>query len=112
MPDRHGHARDHRTPPSVRRPRVPGGARLVRESGWLTTDHPDAAWFRLADNTPDWSHAQLLVARQPGGDAQLFDVVVKPDGHVVPQPNAGQLGAEAIRIIATLIRAGQRRASD
>jgi hypothetical protein len=109
MPDRHGHMRDHRTPPSIRRPRVPSGARLVRQRGWLTTDHPDAIWYRLVEHSPDWSRIRLLVASQPDADARTLDVVVRPDGYVVPQPGAGLLGAEAIRIIGTVIRAGQRR---
>jgi hypothetical protein len=112
MPDRHGHARDHRTPPSIRRPRVPGGARLVREHGWLTTDHPEAAWYQLVAHSADWSQVRLLIATQPGGEGRTLDVIVRPDGYVVPQSNAGPLGAEAIRIIATLIRAGQRRSDD
>jgi len=107
-PDRHSHARQHRTPPSIRRPRVPGGQRLVREHGWLTTDHPEALWYRVQGHSDDWSQVRVQVASQPGGEASEVDVVVRPDGYVVPQAAGLSLGAEAIRIIATAIRAGQR----
>ncbi len=110
MPDRHGHARQRRTPPTIRRPRVPAGQRLVREQGWLSTDHPQARWFRLAGHSADWSQVRLLVAAGPELGAATLDVVVRPDGYVVPQTPGAQLGAEAIRIIATVIRAGQRGA--
>jgi len=109
MPDRRSHARDHRTPPTIRRPRVPAGARLVRERDWLTTDHPDAAWYRVVDHASDWSRVRVQVAVQPDRDVREVDVVIRPDGYVAPQPPHGELGAEAIRIIATAIRAGQRR---
>src|SRR4051812_3975579 len=108
MPDRHRHARHHRTPPTLRRPRVPAGERLVREHGWLTTDHPQAHWYRVINHSSDWSHVRLSVAATPDSDATEVAVVVRPDGYVVPQSSALPLGAEAIRIIATAIRAGQR----
>src|SRR5262245_14321554 len=110
MPDRHGHPRQRRTPPTIRRPRVPAGERLVRAQGWLTTDHPAAAWYRVIDHSLDWSAVRMQVAAQPDSDPRELDVVVRPDGYVVPQQADVPLGAEAIRIIATAIRAGQRRA--
>ncbi|HNP73447.1 MAG TPA: hypothetical protein PKK15_20200, partial [Kouleothrix sp.] len=58
----------------------------------------------------DWSEVRLLVAAAPEAAAATLDVVVRPDGYVVPQTPGAQLGAEAIRIIATTIRAGQRGA--
>jgi hypothetical protein len=108
MPDRHHHARHHRSPPTIRRPRVPAGQRLVREDGWLTTDHPQACWYRVISHSTDWSHVRLYVAATPDSDATEVTVVVRPDGYVVTQRTAVPLGAEAIRIIATAIRAGQR----
>ena len=112
MPDRSGHARQHRTPPAIRRPRVPAGERLVRQHGWLTSDHPQARWYRVIGHSADWSQVRLQVAVAPDEDAVAFDVVVRPDGYVVPQRTDAQLGPEAIRIIGTAIRAGQRNADD
>lgn len=112
MPDRSGHARQHRTPPAIRRPRVPAGQRLVREHGWLTSDHPQACWYRVISHNADWSRVWLHVAAVPDADVDAFDVVVRPDGSVVPQRADAELGAEAIRIIATAIRAGQRHADE
>ena len=108
MPDRSGHARQHRTPPAIRRPRVPAGERLVRQHGWLTSDHPQARWFRVIDHSDDWGQVRLQVADAPDADAVAFDVAIRPDGTVVPQRTDTQLGAEAVRIIGTAIRAGQR----
>jgi hypothetical protein len=110
MPDRHAHSRQHRTPPAFRRPRVPAGQRLVREGGWLTTDHPLAHWYSVASYNADWSEVRLWVVPSPGAVPAEVVVTVRPDGHVVPQRSDVQLGAEAIRIIATAIRAGQRSA--
>src|SRR5690242_15205879 len=42
-----GHARQQRSRPAIRRPRVPAGQRLVREGEWPTTDHLEACWYRL-----------------------------------------------------------------
>jgi len=112
MPDRSGHARQRRTPSAIRRPRVPAGQRLVRQHGWLTSDHPQASWYRVISHSADWSQVRLQVAAVPDVDAVAFDVVVRPDGYVVPQRTAAQLGAEAIRIIGTAIRAGQRNTDD
>ncbi|MEP7188776.1 MAG: hypothetical protein ABI901_06285 [Roseiflexaceae bacterium] len=112
MPDRSGHARQHRTPRAIRRPRVPAGERLVREHGWLTSDHPQACWYRVISHSADWSQVRLHVTAVLDADAVAFDVVVRPDGYVVPQRTDAQLGAEAIRIIATAIRAGQRNTDD
>jgi len=109
MPDRHSHSRQRHTPPSIRRPRVPAGQRLVRERGWLTTDHADAYWYRVIGHSTDWSQVRVQVAAQPDRDVTEVDIVVQPNGYVVPQGSAVPLGAEAIRIIATAIRAGQRR---
>ena len=108
MPDRSGHARQHRTPPSLRRPRVPGGQRLVRERGWLTSDHPQARWYRLIDHSDDWSHVRLAVAIDPDAEPSEVEVALRPDGTIMPQRADTELGAEALRIIATAIRAGQR----
>jgi len=108
MPDRSGHARQHHTPPTIRRPRVPSGQRLVRQHGWLTSDHPQARWYRLISHSADWSQVRVEVAPAPGAEAVALDVQVRPDGYVVPQRTDAQLGAEAIRIIGTVIRAGQR----
>jgi hypothetical protein len=110
MSQRHGHPRQRRTPPTIRRPRVPAGQRLVREHDWLTTDHPAAHWFRIIDHSQDWSHVRVQVAAQPDCEPTEVDVVVRPTGYVLPQAPDGLLGAEAIRIIATAIRAGQRSA--
>ena len=113
MPDRSGHARQRRTPPAIRRPRVPAGQRLVREHDWLTSDHPQACWYRVIGHSADWSQVRLQVAAVPDDvDAVAFDVVVRPDGYVVPQRTGAHLGAEAIRIIGTAIRAGQRNRDD
>jgi hypothetical protein len=109
MSQRRGHSRQRRSPPLIRRPRVPAGQRLVRQHGWLTTDHPEARWYRVVGHSADWSQARVRVASEPGDhDAAEFDVVVRPDGYVVPQRADVPLGAEAIRIIATAIRAAQR----
>lgn len=110
MPDRHGHSRQRRSPPMIRRPRVPAGQRLVRQQGWLTTDHPGAYWYRVISHDQTWSQVRLQVAAQPDQDVSEFDVVVQPNGFVVPQSSAVLPGAEAIRIIATAIRAAQRSA--
>ena len=110
MPQRHGHQRQHRSPPIIRRPRVPGGQRLVRAHGWLTTDHPQAHWYRITQHSRDWSQVRVQVTSQIEDEPTEFEVVVQPNGFVVMQVPAEQLGAEAIRIIATAIRAGQRRA--
>src|SRR5215471_18125275 len=108
MPDRHRHARHHRTPPTIRRPRVPAGQRLVRQHGWLTTDHPQAYWYRVISHSTNWSQVRLSVAVTLDSEVTEVAVVVRPDGYVVPQSAATLPGAEAIRIIATAIRAGQR----
>jgi uncharacterized membrane protein len=108
MPDRSGHARQHRTPPSIRRPRVPGGQRLVREHGWLTTDHPQARWYRIIGHSGDWRQVRLQVASDPVAQPNEIEIAVRPDGMLVPQHADVELGAEALRIIATAIRAGQR----
>jgi hypothetical protein len=84
---------------------------LVRQQGWLTTDHPAAEWYRIIGHSADWSEVRLLVAVQPDADPAVVEVVVRPDGYVLPRPTDVQLGAEAIRIIATAIRAGQRRSN-
>jgi hypothetical protein len=112
MPDRSGHARQHRTPPAIRRPRVPAGERLVRQHGWLTSDHPQARWYRVISHSADWSQVRLQVAAMPDEGVVAFDVVVRPDGYIVPQRTDAQLGAEATRIIGTAIRAGQRNPDD
>src|SRR5262245_26025249 len=109
MPDRHGHPRQRRSPPVLRRPRVPAGQRLVRQHGWLTTDDPAAGWYRVVSHSADWSVVRLQVAVQLDTDPAELEVVVRPDGYVIPQRTDLPLGAEAIRIIATAIRAGQRR---
>ncbi len=108
MARRQGHTRQHRSPPSIRRPRVPTGERLVREHGWLTTDHPAALWYRIVAHSDDWSAVRLEVADVPGETPRALDVAVRPDGYVVPQQSDVALGAEAVRIIATAIRAAQR----
>jgi hypothetical protein len=84
----------------------------VREHGWLTSDHPHACWYRLVGHSADWSQVRLQVAAVPDAEAVALEVVVRPDGYVVPQRTNAQLGAEAIRIIATAIRAGQRDTDD
>jgi hypothetical protein len=89
---------------------VPAGQRLVREQGWLTTDHPQARWYRVIGHSADWSSVRLLVAAALEEQASELDVVVRPDGCVVPQRSGAELGPEAIRIIATAIRAEQRNA--
>jgi hypothetical protein len=83
----------------------------VREHGWLTTDHPQACWYQITGHSTDWSLVRVRVATHPEGDATELDVLVQPNGYVVPQAAAALLGAEAIRIIATAIRAGQRSAA-
>ena len=108
MPDRHGHARQHRTPPTIRRPRVPPGQRLVRQHGWLTTDHPLAVWYRLAEASDDWSEVRLQVVATPEAEPAEVMVIIQPNGHIIPQRPHPPLGAEAIRIIATAILAAQR----
>lgn len=108
MPDRIDNPRRHRSPPLIRHPRVPPGQRLVRQQGWLTTDHPGAAWFRLAGHSADWAEVQLEQAAAPGAATRTIVVQVQPSGRIAPQSPADALGAEAIRIIATVIRAGQR----
>src|SRR3712207_2827091 len=80
MPDRHGHTRQRRTPPTIRRPRVPAGQRLVREHGWLTTDHPQAYWYRVIGHSADWSEVRLHVAAVLDADGVEVNVVVRPDG--------------------------------
>lgn len=112
MPDRHSHARQRRSPPLIRRPRVPAGQRLVREHGWLTTDHPQAHWYRVVQHSQNWDQVRVQVLAQPGGEPAELDVVVQPNGYVLPQTRDIELGAEAIRIIATAIRAGQRASDD
>jgi hypothetical protein len=84
----------------------------VRQQGWLTTDHPQARWYRLIGHSADWSQVRLQVAVAPDQSAVTLDVVVRPDGYVVPQRTDAQLGADAIRIIGTAIRAGQRNPDD
>ncbi len=108
MPDRPIDPRQRRSPPLIRRPRVPAGQRLVRDRGWLTTDHSESWWYRVVGHSPDWRHVQLQVAAQPDPTAPRIDVVVQPNGFVVPQGSAAPPGTAAIRIIATAIRAGQR----
>jgi hypothetical protein len=110
MPHRPGHSRQHRSPPTIRRPRVPAGQRLVRERGWLTTDHLEACWYRVVDHRSDWSEVRLEVAAGLDDQATEITVVVQPNGYVLPQMTTVHLGAEAIRIIATAIRAAQRSA--
>ena len=80
----------------------------MRERGWLTTDHPEALWYRLIGHSADWSQVQLHVAASPDAEVTEVTVIVRPDGLLVPQRTDTQLGAEALRIIATAIRAGQR----
>jgi len=112
MPHRPGHPRQHHTPPAIRRPRVPSGQRLVRERGWLTTDHPEARWYRLISHSADWSEVRLHVAASPDAAVSEITVLVRPDGLLIPQRTDAQLGAEALRIIATAIRAGQRSGAE
>ena len=90
---------------------MPAGQRLVRQQGWLTTDHPEAKWYRIVGHSADWSVVRLQVASQPDADPGELEVMIRPDGYVIPRRTVVQLGAEAIRIIATAIRAGQRRSS-
>jgi hypothetical protein len=99
MPDRPGHPRQRRTPPAIRRPRVPPGQRLVRERGWLTTDHPQARWYRVISHSADWSDVRLQVAASPDADATEVAIIVRPGGLLVPQRTDAQLGAEALRDI-------------
>jgi hypothetical protein len=112
MPHQPGHPRQRRTPPAIRRPRVPSGQRLVREHGWLTTDHPQALWYRLISHSADWSEVRLHVAVSPDADVTDIIVTVRPDGLLVLQRTDAQFGAEALRIIATAIRAGQRSGAE
>ncbi len=113
MPQRHGHQRQHRSPPVIRRPRVPGGQRLVRAHGWLTTDYPQACWYRITQRSPDWSQCgcrsrpQLEdepVELRCGGAAQRLCAAA---GDAVPA--GGRVRSVSI---ATAIRAGQRGADD
>jgi hypothetical protein len=83
---------------------------LVREGEWLTTDHPDACWYRLVDHRSDWGQVRLEVTAEPDDEATEIMVAVLPNGYVIAQVAAECLGAEAIRIIATAIRAAQRSA--
>jgi hypothetical protein len=110
MPHGSGHVRQHRSRPAIRRPRVPAGQRLVREGEWLTTDHPEACWYRLVDHRSDWGQVRLEVTAEPDDEATEITVAVLPNGYVIAQVAAECLGAEAIRIIATAIRATQRSA--
>jgi hypothetical protein len=84
---------------------------LVRERGWLTTDHLEANWYRIVGHRSDWSQVQLELTAVPDDEVTEITVVVLPNGYVVPQMSAERLGAEAIRIIATAIRAAQRSAN-
>jgi hypothetical protein len=84
----------------------------VRERGWLTTDHPQARWYRLVSHSADWSEVQLHVAASPDADPNEVAVIVRPDGLLAPQRTHAQLGAEALQIIATAIRAGQRSGAE
>jgi hypothetical protein len=80
----------------------------VRERGWLTTDHPRARWYRLIGHSDDWSHVRLQVASEPDAEPRDVAIAVRPDGMLIPERTDVDLGAEALRIIATAIRAGQR----
>lgn len=112
MPHRREHPRQRRIPPSIRRPRVPAGQRLVREQGWLTTDHPQAYWYRVVGHSPDWSQVRLQVTAALDAEVAEVEVAVRPDGYVVPLRVHMLPGAEAIRIVATAIRANQRSGDD
>ena len=83
----------------------------MREGEWLTTDHLEACWYRIIDHRPDWSQVRLEVTAKPDDEATEITVAVLPNGYVLAQASAERLGAEAIRIIATAIRATQRSAN-
>jgi hypothetical protein len=83
----------------------------VREQGWLTTDHPQAFWYRIVSHHPDWSQVRVQVAATLDAEVLEIDIVVRPDGYIVPLRREALPGAEAIRIIATAIRAKQRSGS-
>jgi hypothetical protein len=70
LPHRSEHARQHRSRPAIRRPRVPTGQRLVRERGWLTSDHLDACWYRIVERRSDWSQVRLEVTAEPDDERQ------------------------------------------
>jgi len=63
-------------------------------------------------HSTDWSEVRLHVAAS--GDAAVTEitVLVRPDGLLIPQRSGAQLGAEAPRIIATAVRAGQRSGAE
>ena len=83
----------------------------MREHGWLNTDHLEAYWYRIVDHRSDWSEVRVEVTAEPDEEAAEITVVVLPNGYVLAQASAERLGAEAIRIIATAIRAAQRSAN-
>lgn len=109
MARRPNHTRQRDLPPQKRHPRVPAGERVVRESGWWTTEHPGARWMRVVGQRHDWSTVELELADDPDAVAGIaFIVTIRPDGLIVV-PAGLDLGAEAIRILGTAIRAAQRR---
>jgi len=66
----------------------------------------------MISHSADWSEVRLQVAAAPDADANEVPVIVRPDGLLVPQRTDAQLGTEALRIIATAIRAGQRSGAE
>ena len=85
MPDRHGHQRQRRSPPTLRRPRVPAGQRLVRQHGWLTTDHPEAAATLLnyLVNAPEVGAAFGTNRGLPASETQLEGAELDPLGEQI-----------------------------
>jgi hypothetical protein len=83
-------------------PATPRARRSARaRARLLTTDHPDAAWYR-GRPCPDWP---VQVRCSPTATREV-DVVIRPDA-MAPQPPMASL-ARGDLIIATAIRAGQR----
>ena len=54
----------------------------VRAHGWLTTDHPQAYWFRVTQHSPDWSQVRVEVTPQREDEPTELDVIVQPNGYV------------------------------
>jgi hypothetical protein len=105
MARRPNHTRQRDLPPQKRQPRVSSGEPVLREGVWWMTEHPGARWFRVVGQQADWSTVQLELAEDPDATTGVaFSVAIRPDGLIVV-PAGLDLGAEAIRILGTAIRA-------
>lgn len=85
---------------------APFWAACATNHGWLTSDHPQARWYRVLDHNADWSHVHFAVVSSPGAEETQVVVVVRPDGYVLPQQRFGPRNVQASDKIPDLFGPG------